>query len=352
MECPFPGCKKSYNHLFSLKRHLFVTKQAQDEHHSDQDIWGKAQADGLLSIKTRKSLTVDQKYENRKASQKRYYDTHSEELKQRAVRRRFDTQERESLKDLFSNLADNHPNRKTALKMLELLGRRGECSYKMEINGGQAMHAIVYDVVGQKKSAREYHGLEDKLKSNLSATELLASLFAFHIDSSIDPTLLEPLAAWSIPPTSRLLNLIRLPQQIQLDGIQIDPSSYSTTMTPAGNLSSVHIDQFDAGSLVVLLTGMKMFVTWPSTEHNLKWFAENDFFGDVSRIVDAGEKLERGKYFLLEKPGDMIVLRPGELHAVLSPVNSAVGGWKCQKNEWQEEIVRLRILANKYKLPN
>lgn len=69
-----------------------------------------------------------------------------------------------------------------------------------------------------------------------------------------------------------------------------------------------------------------MFVIYLSIEHNLEWFAENDFFDDVSRIVNAGETLERGKYFLLKKPGDMIVLRLRELYTVLSPLNSAIGG--------------------------
>jgi hypothetical protein len=56
------------------------------------------------------------------------------------------------------------------------------------------------------------------------------------------------------------------------------------------------------------------------------------------------ENMEQPTYQIL-KSGDMTVLPPGQLHAVLSPVNAAVGGWTCYKEEWRGYIDMLLRLG-------
>jgi hypothetical protein len=68
---------------------------------------------------------------------------------------------------------------------------------------------------------------------------------------------------------------------------------------------------------------------------NLEIYSEIDNFGEVERVETALRKFEKVCFYVL-RTGDMIVLEPGALHAVLSPVVSAVGGWICYKKEWAD----------------
>lgn len=81
----------------------------------------------------------------------------------------------------------------------------------------------------------------------------------------------------------------------------------------------------------------KLIVRWPPTISNLAWLSRNDYFGGIDRILSAVNELEHPTYEILEA-GDLSVLDPGTMHAVLSPVNSAVGGWEWVKvgGDWKE----------------
>ena len=37
------------------------------------------------------------------------------------------------------------------------------------------------------------------------------------------------------------------------------------------------------------------------------------------------------------------MLPPGQLHAVVSPVNSAITAWLCHKDDWEKDIDELMI---------
>ena len=57
-------------------------------------------------------------------------------------------------------------------------------------------------------------------------------------------------------------------------------------------------------------------------------------------MESALHQLEGVCYYVL-KEGNLLVLGPGTLHIVLSPVNSAVVGWNCYKSEWVKDLYRL-----------
>jgi hypothetical protein len=89
-----------------------------------------------------------------------------------------------------------------------------------------------------------------------------------------------------------------------------------------------------------MVLGFKLIIVCPPTDHNLVEFSKIDIFGDLERVKPALSKFE-GVYYYIVREGDMFVLEPGSLHTVLSPVNSALVGWKCYKSEWVNDLDRL-----------
>jgi len=170
---------------------------------------------------------------------------------------------------------------------------------------------------------------------------LYASLEKKRLDLS-DPSI-DLYAAWNIPPSKQGLEKagLAIPPQITDRGIKINNhQDYSSTITTAGCISPWHIDQCNCGTLILVVDGFKLFIVCPPTEKNRKYFESIDCFGDPSRVKDALNELEQLRYYVV-RAGDMFVLPPGELHAVISPVNSAITAWLCHKDDWEKDIDEL-----------
>jgi hypothetical protein len=50
-------------------------------------------------------------------------------------------------------------------------------------------------------------------------------------------------------------------------------------------------------------------------------------------ILDCNQEVARNEWTILH-PGEYILMSPGAVHAVLSPINSAIAGWYFVKEEW------------------
>jgi hypothetical protein len=251
-------------------------------------------------------------------------------------------------------LSKEHANREIGLKIIDFitsneipLSNAKIYRAAKPVPEGESIYHVIQDILSQRKSKREYHNGDDQIISTAqSHSKTLGSLLSYQINPSTNPRIVPPVALWAVPSDRNgIEENLTIPSAIQDDEYKVDiKSSYTTTTTTAGTCSSVHPDQFRKGSLLVMLTGIKLFITWPPTRMNLEWLARNDYFGGVHRILDGLDKMEQPTYHIL-KSGDMTVLPPGQLHAVLSPVNATVGGWTCYKDEWKDYIDMLLRLG-------
>jgi hypothetical protein len=60
----------------------------------------------------------------------------------------------------------------------------------------------------------------------------------------------------------------------------------TTTVTPAGQITSPHIDGTLMGSFLVALFGFKVVFEWPPTAHNLQWMSSR-------HCVNRGKDVEK-----------------------------------------------------------
>lgn len=63
-------------------------------------------------------------------------------------------------------------------------------------------------------------------------------------------------------------------------------------------------------------------------------------------IVNALKTLPGLKWTILDEPGQYLVMEPGQIHAVVSPLNSAVSGWSFVVSDWLENGT-LRKMMNR-----
>jgi len=112
-----------------------------------------------------------------------------------------------------------------------------------------------------------------------------------------------------------------------------DRLPFSSVVTPGGWITFCHNDGCGCGQLLWQLFGTKLMFWW-------------ELEGDIMEMYgplhhrNKGDFLRRavkewpGLKWTILGPGDYIVMNPGTVHAVLSPVNSVVGGIYLLDQEW------------------
>ena len=140
----------------------------------------------------------------------------------------------------------------------------------------------------------------------------------------------KPYCIWDLmlATDGELRKLISIPDEYQQGyvwKITGNSAAFSVTITLPGSIAEPHMDQAGSASLLNELLGRKLFVVWPPTPNNLKWFSDKygSFSGSIFDI--ALEQLEE-PYCLMLEQGGYELLPPGHIHGVLSPRNSAVAG--------------------------
>jgi hypothetical protein len=115
-----------------------------------------------------------------------------------------------------------------------------------------------------------------------------------------------------------------------------DPPLLHSIITPAGKITDIRDDSVISASLLFLLYGYKVLLTWPGSHTNREYFG--DFHGVVGHDLQVLEAIDRmsGLKVTILSPGIGVELWPGMIHAVLSPRNSAIACWEFVKAQWLE----------------
>ena len=164
-------------------------------------------------------------------------------------------------------------------------------------------------------------------------TQFLEAFEAFRADigrSPHDPQV-RPFVLWALdlPADGELSRRIRIPDEYKVGYVfrsrdEGDPAM-NATITAAGSISEPHIDQAGCASFLIELLGRKIFVIWPPTPKNLKWFSGMYGLHNGAIFESALEQLEQPECVIYEQ-SQIDILPPGYIHGVLSPENSAIAG--------------------------
>jgi hypothetical protein len=128
-----------------------------------------------------------------------------------------------------------------------------------------------------------------------------------------------------------LSDYVHLPRQPFFDGNAC--LLFLSVVTTGGSITNCHIDKCGSGQLLLELYGMKFVVWWELNPEMMKEYAElyHRMKGDFLRI---GIERRPGFKWTVLNPGDYIVMKPGTIHGVLSPVNAVVGGMYILHKDW------------------
>jgi hypothetical protein len=104
------------------------------------------------------------------------------------------------------------------------------------------------------------------------------------------------------------------------------PMLYSV-VTPAGTITCPHCDNTGSGHIILLAYGVKLVLWWDCNPEVLEHFSLIHCLKKGELSVNAVKTWPGLNWAILEEPGQYLVMKPGQIHAVVSPVNSAVSGW-------------------------
>ena len=115
-----------------------------------------------------------------------------------------------------------------------------------------------------------------------------------------------------------------------------DPPYFSTIATPAGTITDMHDDCILTASALIIVLGEKLLFTWPNTPDNREYYKNHHGTQNSFALLQAIDRMTRLKATMLRKK-EGVIMKRGMIHAVLSPVNSAVSGWVFVDSKWLEE---------------
>jgi hypothetical protein len=156
-------------------------------------------------------------------------------------------------------------------------------------------------------------------------------------------------------PTNRLYNILDLPSHkegLGMCGITVPPALLEqgieekidgvnirgSAICPAGTLTDIHKDYSGSGQFMISVEGRKLWLIWPPTEKNLKWW-----IGHHTRTATATLTLEaidnmEGLELLLHEGQASFVILPYHFHSVLTFEASAHCGSPIWRLDWWEEM--------------
>ena len=113
------------------------------------------------------------------------------------------------------------------------------------------------------------------------------------------------------------------------------PLLYSV-ITPAGTITCPHCDNTGSGHIILLTYGIKLVLWWDCDPEVLKYYGDIHCLKKGQLSLNAVKTWPGLKWAILDEPGQYLIMEPGQIHAVLSPVNSAVSGWSFAISDWIE----------------
>jgi hypothetical protein len=163
-----------------------------------------------------------------------------------------------------------------------------------------------------------------------------------NMGDSGDPMRETPFVAMDVPCVSDngLVGCMTgLPSELTEKGVMVSLSEdretyhFTSVLTPAFTISRPHIDSCGRGQILLLVYGLKLLLWWDGSEALRELFANLHGASKGDYTWTAIKKWPGMRWTILH-PGEYILMHPGTIHAVLSPVNSAIAGWYFVKEEW------------------
>jgi hypothetical protein len=129
-----------------------------------------------------------------------------------------------------------------------------------------------------------------------------------------------------------------MPAVLSRGGVWIDrhedgwPEMY-TAVTPAGTITLPHEDGKGIGQILVVMHGWNVMIWWEDSDEVREKF--RSYHGSTKGdIMVSAVRTWPGLKWACMGPGDYIEMKPGCVHAVISPVNSAISRWVMIQPEW------------------
>ena len=130
-----------------------------------------------------------------------------------------------------------------------------------------------------------------------------------------------------------------LPAEIQAEGIFCKSREDGSPMlygvvTPAPNISQLHSDNSGSGQIILQSYKTKLIIWWDVTDEILEKYSRFHCRNMVGDPVLIAIKTWGEFHWVVLKPGEYLCLDPGQIHCVVSSVNSAISGWSFVSSEW------------------
>lgn len=130
-----------------------------------------------------------------------------------------------------------------------------------------------------------------------------------------------------------------LPTEIQAEGIfcksreDESPMLYGV-VTPAPCISPPHSDNSGSGHIILQSYKTKLIIWWDVTDEILEMYSRLHCRNIVGNPTLTAIKTWGEFHWVVLKPGEYLCMDPGQIHCVVSSVNSAVSGWSFVSSEW------------------
>lgn len=141
-----------------------------------------------------------------------------------------------------------------------------------------------------------------------------------------------------------------LPAELQAEGIfcksREDGSALLYSVVTTGPcISPPHSDGSGSGHIILQSYKMKLVIWWDVTDEILEKYSRlhcRNIVGDptLTAIRTWGEF-----HWAILKPGEYLCMKPGQIHCVVSSVNSAVSGWSYVSSDWLKDGTLRKIIS-------
>lgn len=119
----------------------------------------------------------------------------------------------------------------------------------------------------------------------------------------------------------------------------------SSVITPAFTITRPHLDGCGSGQILMVTYGCKIVFWWEMTEEMMGLF-ENLHCASRGEYTSIAISTWPNMKWAILRCGEYIEMSPGTVHAVVSPMNSAVSGWTYVQSEWFKDTDLLKTLMN------
>lgn len=145
--------------------------------------------------------------------------------------------------------------------------------------------------------------------------------------------------------------------------IRVSPDGsqkFHSVITPAASLTGPRCKNSGSAHIVLQTYGTKLVMWWDCSAEVIKEYEKIHCTQKEDRNCLSAVLHWPGLHWAILEVGDYVVIEPGQVHAVLSPVNSALSGWSFvaskwlrdgilkERMEWEMDLVEKRMEGTNY----